>query len=227
MNENGRVKIIYSWPVIFLLLYLFWPLGIFLLYKRLQFDRKAALRIGKVINGLGIGAYVVTALGIIVCLGEGFTGEDVEIILFFGIAGFVMRKVAKKITKNAEKIRRYLQIIVNGGETDLDKIARAVGLPFDTVNADIQKMIDTGYLNSRYISRTQRKIMFQKNDDFEDIDIADDKDDVFEEYIEELEAFQPPKPVPVQPHTIICKCCGAQNIVQAREAECEYCGSQL
>lgn len=224
MNENGQIKIIYSWPVIFLLLYFFWPVGVFLLYKRVQFDRKAALSIGKVINILGIGAYGIAVLGVIACLVEGFAGEDFEIILFFGIAGFVMRKVAKKLTRNAEKIRRYLQIIVNGGETDMDKIARTVNQPYDTVVSDIQKMIDSGYLNGRYISRSQHKILFQSDQEFEDVDLTEDIDDAFENYIEEVEA---PQPTPVQSRTVTCKCCGAKNIIQARNAECEYCGSQL
>lgn len=224
MNENGQIKIIYSWPVIFLLLYFFWPVGVFLLYKRVQVDRKAALTIGKVVNGLGISAYAITALFVFACLIEGFTGEDVEIILFFGIAGFVMRKVAKKLTRNAEKIRRYLQIIVNGGETELDMIARAVNQPYDTVVADVQKMIDSGYLNGRYISRSQHKILFQNSQEFEDVDIIEDIDDGFEDYIEKMEV---PQPAPVQSRTVTCKCCGAKNIIQVRNAECEYCGSQL
>ena len=39
MNENGTVKLIYSWPMIILVLFLFWPVGIFLLIKRISIDK--------------------------------------------------------------------------------------------------------------------------------------------------------------------------------------------
>ena len=45
-----------------------------------------------------------------------------------------------------------------------------------------------------------------------------------EDYIEKMEV---PQPAPVQSRTVTCKCCGAKNIIQVRNAECEYCGSQL
>ncbi len=46
MNENGKVGFWYSWPVIILVLCLFWPVGVFLIIKRVSKDRKTAMSAG-------------------------------------------------------------------------------------------------------------------------------------------------------------------------------------
>lgn len=40
MNEQGKISFIYSWPAIILALWLFWPVGIFLIIKRVSIDKK-------------------------------------------------------------------------------------------------------------------------------------------------------------------------------------------
>ncbi len=61
-------------------------------------------------------------------------------ILFFGVAGFVLRKIAKKIKTEAENVKQYLSIIVNGNVRQLDMIASATGKSYDVVHEDVQKI---------------------------------------------------------------------------------------
>lgn len=122
MNNSGKVSFWYSWPVIILALCLFWPVGVFLIIKRVSTDRKTAMGAGKLIGGLGIAFYCIAVLGLLVCITDGFAGEDVVMILFFGAAGFALRKVAKKIKTRAEDVKQYLSIIVNGNVRQLDTI---------------------------------------------------------------------------------------------------------
>ena len=142
MNENGKVEFWYSWPAIILALCIFWPVGVFLIIKRVSKDRKTAMGAGKLIGVLGIVSYCIAALGLLVCISDGFAGEDVTMIVFFGAAGFALRKVAKKIRKEAESVKQYLSIIVNGNVRQLDTIASTTGKSYDVVRKDVKKMID-------------------------------------------------------------------------------------
>ena len=50
MNENGKVGCLYSWPMIIIALCVFWPVGIFLIVKRVSVDKKAAMGAGKPVS---------------------------------------------------------------------------------------------------------------------------------------------------------------------------------
>lgn len=210
MNQNGKIKAIYSWPAIIIAFVFFWPVGIALLIGRVSSDKKAAMSVGRIVNGIAIASYVIAALGLVVCLGEGFTGEDVSMILFFGIAGVVLQRVAKRIKKDAENVRKYLAVIVNGNETRLDNIAAAVGKSYTTAKEDVQKMINKGYLKDAYINETTGEIVLPNRT------------------VPTTEANNGTN-VKTAPRTrvVTCNCCGAQNTISSAVGECEYCGSPL
>lgn len=54
-NNSDRINPIYTWPVIIIAIILFWPVGIYLIYKRTQINRKTILTTGK---GVRIASYV-------------------------------------------------------------------------------------------------------------------------------------------------------------------------
>ena len=211
MNNNGKVSFWYSWPVIILALCFFWPVGVFLIIKRVSTDRKTAMGAGKLIGGLGIASYCIAALGLLVCISDGFAGEDVVMILFFGAAGFALRKVAKKIKTEAENVKQYLSIIINGNVCQLDTIASTTGKSYDVVHKDVKKMIEKGYLKNAYIDEGSREVVLPNS------------------------APAPQNTVnatavnatPVQSKIVACPCCGANNTIYGDMGECEYCGSPL
>lgn len=210
MNSNGKTSFWYSWPVIILALCLFWPVGVFLIIKRVSTDRKTAMSAGKLIGGLGIASYCIAALGLLVCITDGFTGEDVVMILFFGVAGFTLRKVAKKIKTEAEDVKQYLSIIINGNVRQLDTIASTTGKSYDVVHKDVKKMIDKGYLKSAYIDEGLREVVLPNNTP-----------------APQTAATETVNATPVQSKIVACSCCGANNIIYGEMGECEYCGSPL
>lgn len=211
MNNNGKVSFWYSWPVIILALCLFWPVGVFLIIKRVSTDRKTAMGAAKLIGGLGIASYCIAAIGLLASISDGFEGEDVIMILFFGAAGFALRKVAKKIKEDAENVRQYLSIIVNGNVCQLDAIASTTGKSYDVVHKDMKKMIDKGYLKNAYIDEGMREIVLPNSTPApqNNINVA------------------AANAVPVQSKIVACPCCGANNTIHGDLGECEYCGSPL
>ena len=157
-NKNNNLGCLYSWPVIIIALICFWPVGLFLIIKRASVDKKTAMTSGKLIKGLGIASCCMAALGFLVCLSDGFDGTDVGMIIFFAAAGAALLYLANKIKKDADSVKLYLNIIVNGGERQLDSVAAATGKQYDVVKKDVQKMIDKGFLKNAYINENTREV---------------------------------------------------------------------
>lgn len=137
MNQNGKVKAIYSWTAIVIALIFFWPVGVGLLIGRISVDKKAALTVGNVLNRIAIVSYVMAAVCVIACIGAGFEFENIYTISFFAVAGVVFQFLGKLVKADAENVKKYLSIIINGNEFNLNNIAAAMGKPYDTVRAEL------------------------------------------------------------------------------------------
>lgn len=211
MNNNEKMSFLYSWPVIILALCFFWPVGVFLIIKKVSVDRKAAIGAGKFIGGMGIVLYCIAALGLFVSLVDGFAGEDIALVLFFGVAGFVLRRIAKKIKTEAESVKQYLSIIVNDNIRQLDAIASTTGKTYDVVHEDVKKLIDKGYLKNAYIDESTREVVLPNNAPVPQYNAN----------------YATANAAPVQSKVVTCPCCGANNTVMGDIGECEYCGSPL
>lgn len=209
MNEKGKISGLYSWPVIILALCIFWPVGIFLIIKRVSVDKKTAMGAGKLIGGIGIASYCIAGIGFIACLSDGFGSDDIGMILFFGIAGFALQKVSQKIKREAEDVKKYLSVIVNGNERQIDVIASSMGKSYDVAKNDIQKLINKGYLKNAYINEGTREIVLPN---------------IIQEQSGEMTNASS---VNVETKIVACPCCGANNTVVGDMGECEYCGSPL
>ena len=210
MNENGKLGCLYSWPVIILALCIFWPVGIFLIIKRVSVDKKTAMGAGKLIGGIGIASYCIAGIGVIACLSDGFGSDDIGMILFFGIAGFALQKVSQKIKREAEDVKKYLSVIVNGNERQIDVIASSMGKSYDVSKNDIQKLISKGYLKNAYINEGTREIVLPNNNIQEQVGTTTNT-----------------TANNVTTKIAACPCCGANNTIMGDMGECEYCGSPL
>ena len=195
MNNNN---VFYSWPVIIIALFLFWPLGVYLIYKKAQTDKKTALTVAKLLNILGVIFIVVGIVTLIAIVG-----------IFYLILGIVLRVLAKKMLASAENVKRYISIVINGNIRQLDAIAATVDKPYDTVKKDLQKLIDDGYFKNAYINESTREIV-----------IASSPAPAAATTSFAAEAT-------AQTRVVACPCCGANNTVVGAVGECEYCGSPL
>ena len=211
-NKNNNLGCLYSWPVIIIALICFWPVGLFLIIKRASVDKKTAMASGKLIKGLGIASCCMAALGFLVCLSDGFDGTDVGMIIFFAAAGAALLYLANKIKKDADSVKLYLNIIVNGGERQLDSVAAATGKQYDVVKKDVQKMIDKGFLKNAYINENTREVVLPSAAPA-NVNVAQPTGGV--------------APAAVQTRVIACPCCGANNTISGDIGECEYCGTPL
>ena len=192
----------------------FWPIGLYLLVKRISLDKKAAMVSSKLIKGLGIASCAMAALGLLVLLSDGFDSSSLIAVLFFGGAGAALLYYGNKIKKDAQKVKQYIAIIVNGGERQIDEIARATSKPYNTVRVDLQKMIDKGFLKNAYINESTREIVLTTP---EPVSAPATETS----YTETVAA------TPADLRVVACPCCGANNTISGTVGECEYCGSPL
>lgn len=211
MRENDKISILYSWPVIVLVICFFWPVGIFLIIKRVSIDKKVALSVGKILSIAGGFSYGLAIIYLLACVSEGYDSGDFGIIVFLGLAGFALCKVAKKLKKEAENTKQYLAIIINGNIRQLENIAATTGKSYEVVRTDIQKMIQKGYLKNAYIDEGTREVVLPKKETVENVTATNSR--------------APENPV--QTKIVTCYCCGANNSIVGVRGECEYCGSPL
>jgi predicted membrane protein len=194
----GNNKNSYSWPLIILLLIVFWPVGLYLLYKKAQSDKKTALTAAKLLNGLGTFFIIFGVITVFVGIG-----------IFYLILGIVLKKFAKKLKESADNVKKYLTIVINGNVRQLDAISAAVGKPYDAVKADLQKMIDDGYFKNAYIDEAAREIVLAQPT------------------AQANSAPMGAASATVTTRVVACPCCGANNTISGATGECEYCGSPL
>ena len=217
--NNGKMSFWYSWPAIIIALWLFWPVGLFLLFKRFSIDKKAALSAGgkgmKIIGIVLIAFAAIGVLGFLASFSEnGFADGDAAgliVLLFFAIGGIALLRKSKKMKQESEDIKQYLSIIVNGNVRQLDAIAATTGKTYDVVRKDVKNMIDKGYLKNAYIDEGSREVVLPSNAPAG----------------QNTENATTTTSAPAQTKIIACPCCGANNTITGETGECEYCGSPL
>lgn len=196
-----------SWIAIIILMIVFWPVGVYLLYKRLKVDRKAAISSGKALNGFGVTLIVLGSLAMIGNLDE---PSSMGGAVFFIILGVVLANMGTKTKKQAVRIRQYIALIVNQHITSLDELARATGNTYAVVCDDLNKIIEKGYLPGAYLNLSIRQIM-----------LPGQQAPIYRANAQGTRRQARTK-------VISCKGCGAEMIVaEGTIRKCEYCGTPL
>jgi hypothetical protein len=202
-----------SWGWIIFWLIVFWPVGLILIIKKLSED-KSAIMSGKS-GAASVVGWILTAIGALFLLSglSASEGSVIVLALFFLAGGILLLRKAQGNKKTAAIYKKYIDIIVNNGESSIDNIAGAVGLGYDKVAADLQKMIDIGYLKNAYINVSTREIIIPRS--------------VPSPELVPQAAGSNAAPV-AQKLVIRCPACGANaTVVSGSVTECEYCGSPL
>lgn len=207
-----------SWTVVILLLIFFWPIGLYLLYKKVTGDKTAALQNSKVLNTVGWVFAVLAVIYIFMAVSGGMeTSDALGAFVFFGAGGALMIYGAKRMKKNSEKLKKYISIVINNNQTSIDNIAAAIPIDYEQAKNDLQKMIDNGYFQGAYIDTANREIVLPTNENSQPMNISEDTAPRENENMS-----QPGFKV------VICKNCGANNkVIEGTVCECEYCGSPL
>lgn len=196
-----------TWPFIITILFFFWPVGIFLIWKRVNINNRATLNGGKTTYIIGLSCLIIAGLSFLFGLSEGFSNDDVLGIIIFGTTGAALAFTGNKKKKISQKYKKYKALIVNQRLTSLDNIAALIPTTYEEAVFDIQKMIDNGYLPGVYINYNERVVVLPQNNSNASFDM-----------------HMPNSATRV----VICKSCGASNKLSVgATCECQYCGSYI
>lgn len=198
MNNNKGM----SWGWIIFWLIMFWPVGLFFLFKKLNTDKSATLNSGKSLNTI---SYVLMGMGAIYLI-MAFTQDSsmFAAAVVFGGGGYWLNVIARKTKAKGIKYKKYINLVINGNVKDIDNIAGAVGVTYDVAKKDLQDMINSGYFEGAHINESTREIVLHN--------------------VVPVSSRSEHK----QTKVVTCKSCGANNTVVVGEPnECQYCGSPI
>ena len=209
----------FSWGIIALMFFLFFPIGIWMLVKKMTDEKFNYIKNGK---SLKILAWILIGFAVMYLI-MGITGEletedgssvvggvIVMLMIFRGGGAFALYK-AHSYIKKGTKYNRYVAIINSSNDTLIDNIAAAYPTSFEQAAKDLQSMLDDGYFMNAYVDLNRRELIMPPK--ATTVNVAVD---------------QNTSPSYGQPTSVKCKNCGATNtVVPGTANECEYCGSPL
>jgi hypothetical protein len=211
-NNNDKVtSFLYSWPVIIFAFFFFWPIGFVLLIKRFSTDKTAAMSSSSaVLKVLGIIMVVFGVIGLAANI-ENIDAMTCVMVAFFIGGGVLLLRKSSKIKKEGNEIRKYISVIVNHNVRDIDSISKAMGKTYEKARADVQNLIDKGFLKNAYIDEQIKQIVLA-SDSF--VNNA-------------VNRAQEQARADLRPRVVTCKCCGAINTITGPVGQCEYCDSPI
>lgn len=194
-----------SWIAVILWIIVFWPVGIYFLMKKLSNDRSALMNMNT--RGLKIVAWTLIMFGAIGFIGLVFdttssnnTGPIIVAIGFI-VGGIILLRRVKNAYDTGVLYKRYLNMIVNHNERNLDNIASSTNSTYDEVKSILTRMIESGYIKDAYIHESSHELVINVSDD------------ISSEATSKI---------------VRCKGCGANNtVISEKISECEYCGSHI
>lgn len=231
MNSSYRI----SWAVIIIALIVFWPVGLYLLYRKLSNERIVELQNSKALKVVGW-FFLIIAIGMVTIISdsnsrgtvnsENFDRDSLKsmylVLAFMGAGGLLMLYASRRLKLKVRRIQKYIALVDGKNISSIDSIASAIPIKYSDAIKDLQSLINKGYFPEAYIDHESRKIVKPQRT-FTKV--------VYEEHVwkssEELEPKQEPKKEP-KIKVVTCKNCGANNtITEDQVCECEYCGSPI
>lgn len=208
----------FSWGVIIVMFFVFFPVGIWMLVKKMTDEKFNYIKNGKSLRVLAWVLIGFAALYLIMWItgefttinGSGVAGSVIMMILIFGGSGAFTFYKANSYIRKGTKYQRYISIINSSHDRLIDRIAAAYPTSFEQAAKDLQSMLDDGYFTNAYVDLNRRELIMPKT------------------AAVNIVVNQPAVAANPQTKSVKCKNCGATNtVVPGAANECEYCGSPL
>jgi hypothetical protein len=190
-----------SWLVIGLLTVLFWPLGLWLGYRRYTQDKTMPPQVGTALKYAGAVMTAFSGLLALTAMFDPSAGPPVAVPMLGAVGVFgLLWRVGAKLESRLRAMRAYVDLIVNRRQRSLDAIASSVrGGDIELVMQEIQGLIDNGLLNGFRMDHASRTL---------------------------VETLAPVAGGESPDASFTCVGCGATNSFRQRSGTvaCEYCG---
>ena len=209
----------FSWGIIALMFFLFFPIGIWMLVKKMTDEKFNYIKNGK---SLKILAWILIGFAVMYLImgitgeletedGSSVVGGVIVMLMIFGGGGTFALYKAHSYIKKGTKYNRYISIINSSNDTLIDNIAAAYPTSFEQAAKDLQSMLDDGYFMNAYVDLNRRELIMPPKTATVNVAVN-----------------QSASPSYGQTTSVKCKNCGATNtVIEGTTCECEYCGSPI
>lgn len=216
-NRNSE-EVWCSWPVILVALYIFFPLGIYLIIKKQTLHRRNIFTIGQktlssavslIICGLVlylpniIFYFVNDTNDLKVIVESNFYKKVLDVGNLFILLGIIVLIIAIYQKNKGKRYRKYISLVVNKEIEDLNMVSSKMQLSKSVVLKDLTTMIDKGYL--------------------ENYDLDEDENRIFNVEREKRKREEKSKNTRV----VQCPNCHANNKLNEKIGKCEFCNSYI
>lgn len=150
--SNGSYPWYLTWPVIIIVFILFWPAAIVLIYLRTQSSKGGAFAAASNKN-----VYMILG-GILIVLGLIRLRGSIPMALFMIVGGAAMIYYANTLAKKASRNKSYIDLLVNQGETSIDKVANMLNVKYDVALKELKTMRSLGILKGAVIDEQSRSV---------------------------------------------------------------------
>lgn len=135
-NINAIKTKSHSWGLVIFLLIIFWPVGVYLLVRKLNADKKASLSSGK---SMMVWGWIIAGMGVIswTTLIEDVFFSGTFGTLFFISVGLSLVYIGKRTSINSVKYKKYIDMIVNRKVKSIATISSAIPVSHDIAVKDI------------------------------------------------------------------------------------------
>lgn len=145
-----------SWPAIIVAFIFFWPAALVLIYLRTKNSKSdifAAASNKKVYIVLGV---------LLILMGLGNIASSALMGIFMIVGGAAVIYYANTLAKKATRNKTYIDLIVNQGETSIDKIASMLNVKYDVALKELQTMKTLGVLKNAQINANTHTVTVEK-----------------------------------------------------------------
>lgn len=190
----------YSWGLVIVLLFLFFPVGIPMLVVKVNSEKQRYCENARVMKILG---WILAAMGLFYLvmgaagsleteMGKAIWPGILTALIFFGGGGALLIVSAARLMKRGIRYKRYPAIIASLEGGRIDQIAEKMQTAPDQVRIDLQQMIDFGLLSGVYLDLAKDELVLQG--------------------------------IKRQEISLTCPSCGAVNcVLEGKKSVCEYC----
>ncbi len=177
---NPKIPWWLSFPALTIITMLFFPVGVFLIWKRAKIDTNS-----KGIITIVIGWMLIFFVGFMTLIlsSQGISSEDYNVICFLLFVGSSLIFLGRKKRKDSEKLKKYISTILTNKETSINNIAAVIPTSYKTARKDVQNLIKKGYLNGIYINEATGEIIFPREQGLNNRDVQSNQ---------EMRSNQPP-----------------------------------
>lgn len=163
---------VYAWSVIMIMILLVWPIGLFLMIKKLITEKNLLEKNSMVVSTVGCmflvaGTAYVWALvgGLLGPIGSYSSTISVLIALAVSFAiGVPIILVAKWMRLRGAMYHLYVEHISGKDQVSLDDLAKELKTQVSQVECDLPKMLKCGFFAGRHIDMEKRALVWTAKD---------------------------------------------------------------